>query len=85
MLISDKVRRVVAVVLIHRPHLQLSISKGSDPYLNGDDSGLWCKRALVEGDIKVNGTERKNVEHRLLAHRFTRHRRYEQKHSDQKS
>lgn len=66
MLVRHERRSMVAVVLIDRPHLQRSVSQGGDAYLSRDDSGFRCKSALVERDIEVQGTERENIEHRLL-------------------
>jgi phosphoribosyl-AMP cyclohydrolase len=66
MLVRHERRSVVAVVLIDRPHLQRSVSQGGDAYLSRNDSGFWCKGALVERDIEVKGTERENIKYRLL-------------------
>ena len=85
MLVSSDNRIMKTEILVDPSHFKGAIAKRGESAFNGDKSAFRSKVLLVEGCVETERAERKNVEHRLLAHRFTRHRRYEQEHSDQKS
>lgn len=73
----------MTVVLIDRSYFKRSVSKRGQPRQCGNRSGLWRKGALVEGNVKVKGTERENDEHGLLALCLRRHRHGEHEETDE--
>lgn len=84
MLVSSYNRIMETEVLVYTSHFKGAIAKRGESAFNGDKSTFWSKVLLVEGCVETERAERKNIENRLLAHRFSWHRRYEYEHNDQK-
>lgn len=84
MLVSGDNRCMKTEIMVDASHFKGAIAKRRESALNGDKSAFWGKILFVEGGVETERTERKDVENRLLTHRFTRRCREEEAQSDQK-
>lgn len=77
MLVSDKSRRMVTVILIDASQFEGAIAKCCDACLNGDDSTSRRKGTIVERHIETEWAKREDIENRFLPNCRWRPRRCE--------
>lgn len=84
MLVGSYNRIMETEILVDPSHFKRAIAKRGESALNRDKSAFGSKVLVVEGCVETERAERKNIENRFLAHRITRHRRYEEEGSEKK-
>lgn len=84
MLVSSYNGIMETEILVDPSYFKGAIAKRGESAFNGDKSAFWCKVLLVEGCVEAEWAKRKDIENRLLAHRITRHRRYDEEGSEEK-
>ena len=68
-LVSNKCRGMLTIVLIDGSHLKVAVAKGSESSLGSNDSGLWRKCSLIKRNVKTKWTKWKKLWNRLSGYR----------------